>query len=446
MAEYAARWDELEDKIKTTEQLEIGSKDEVEILPILTRYTTFTDSMKKYMDWRDKALNSALPILKNESTSITGAAQKDKWDDHFEKMGQEAHKMILGFVPDDDKTPALRLFSEGIATLESIFFAKLKSVPLAWFQGQVQVYTYKFYTEMNSLEEKWKNLLSTDQLADSKVKDTSAKVLEIFKNIVNELVTQERAGETALLKAVGAAKRTPGIPLEVNAALTAVQVMLMKAQQLQKSIDDLVRVYMNAYKSEETVVILFDQTRNGVREFLNKTNLDTASEEFEETCKNSIDIAKQCKTKGQIEDAVKFVEKAIPLVKNLFDEFKTQYEEFISDNRGIFVGPVGDKQIEDLLERRSMEYAWRDINGFNIQQKLKDIHNDTVRAWHVDINGLTEKQKKEIEDFWRVELEKLGRGLRRVAEGSTWDRTKQIFTTNRKQLESKVSSSKGGLQ
>lgn len=446
MAEYNARWDELEDKIKATEQREIGSKDEVEILPILTRYTTFTDSMKKYMDWRDKALNGALPILKTESASITASAQKGKWDDYFEKMGQEAHTMILGFVPDDDKAPVLRLFSEGIATLESIFFTKLKSVPLAWFQGQVQVYTYEFYTEMNSLEGKWKNLLSADQLADSKVKDTSAKVLEIFKNIVNELVTQERAGETSLLKAVGAAKRTPGLPLEVNAALTAVQVMLMKAQSFQKSLDDLVRIYMNAYKSEETVVILFEQTRIGVHEFLNKTNFDTATDEFEAISKNSMDIAKQCKTKGQREDAIKFIEKAIPLVKNLFDEFKTQYEEFIADNRGIFVGPVGDKQLEEILERRSMEYVWRDISGFNIQQKLKDIHNDTVRAWHVDINGLTDEQKKQIEDFWNVELEKLGRGLRLVAEGSTFDRVKQIFTTNRKQLESKVSSSKGGLQ
>lgn len=446
MAEYNARWDEFEDKIKATEVMERNTKDEVETLIILTRYPMFTDSMKKYMDWRDKALNNALPILTIESTSITGAAQKDKWDDYFEKIGQEAHQMILGFVPDDDKTPLLRLFVEGTATLESIFFSKLKSVPLAWFQGQVQVYTYEFYTEMNSLETKWKNLLGTDQYADSKVKDTTAKVLQIFKDIVEDLVMQQRAGETALLRTVKAAAVNPEMTGLANAARLAVQVMLTKAKELQKSIDDLVTIYMNAYKSEETVVILFDHTRNGVYEFLNKTNLDTASEEFEETCKNSINIAKQCKTKGQIQDAVKFVEKAIPLVKNLFDEFKTQYGEFVNDNQGIFVGPVGDRQIDDLLERRDMDYAWRDIISFNIQQKLKDIHNDTVRAWHIDINGLTDKQKKEIEDFWRVELGRLGRGLLLAAEGSAWDRVKQVFTTKRKQLESRVSSSKGGLQ
>ena len=93
----------------------------------------------------DKALNNSLPILRNESSSITGAGQKDKWDEHFEKQGQDAFKMILGFVPDDENTPKLRLFAESIAAQESAFFAKLCSVPLAWLQGQVQEYTHEFY-------------------------------------------------------------------------------------------------------------------------------------------------------------------------------------------------------------------------------------------------------------------------------------------------------------
>ena len=446
MVEYKARWDEIREKILILGERQRSGRDEVESISVLQKYTKFIDSMKGYMDWRDKALNNALLILTIESTSITGAAQKDKWDDYFEKVGQEAHQMILGFVPDDDTNTPLRLLCEGFATLESIFFTKLKSVPLAWFQGQVQVYTYEFYTEMNSLETKWKNLLSSDQYADSKVKNTSAQVLQIFKDKVAGLVMQQRAGEEGLRRGVSIAKLDASVPMEMKAALTAVQLMLTKAKELQKSIDDLVTIFMNAYKSEETVVILFDQTRNGVNEFLNKTNFDTSVEEFETTYENSLNMAKQCKTKGQQEDALKFVQKATPLVKNMFDEFKTQYEEFISENRGIFVGPVGDSQIEEILEKRDMDYAWRDIRAFNIQQKLKDIHNDTVRAWHVDINGLTDKQKKEIEDFWHGELERLGRGLLLVAEGTTWDRLKQVFTIKRKQLESMVKSSKGGLQ
>ena len=185
MAQYAERWEEFEKGIESAQQKDIDpNKDEIEILPVLTRYTGFKNSMSKYMDWRDKALNSALPILKNESTSITGAAQKDKWDDHFAKQGQEALKMILSFVPDDDKTPELRLFAEAMATQESAFFSKLISAPLAWFQGQVQEYTYQFYREMNSLEGKWKKLVYDDKSIDAQVQNISKEILALFDKTV----------------------------------------------------------------------------------------------------------------------------------------------------------------------------------------------------------------------------------------------------------------------
>jgi len=37
-----------------------------------------SESLEDYVDWRDKVLNNAFPILKNEYSSITGSAQKDK--------------------------------------------------------------------------------------------------------------------------------------------------------------------------------------------------------------------------------------------------------------------------------------------------------------------------------------------------------------------------------
>ena len=447
MAEYTARWDELEDEIKTTEERETGLKNEVEILPILTRYTIFTDSMKKYMEWRDKALNSALPILKNESTSITASAQKDKWDNHFAKIGQEAHKMILGFAPkDDDKTPLLQLFTEGLATLESGFFANLKSAPLAWFQGQVQEYTYQFYREMNSLEDKWEEIGYRDKSqVDSLIKDTTEQILAVFKDVVEYLAKQERHGENLLLRAAESAKSAPGMP-ELAAPSALIEDMLRKAESYRASLDELVNDYMNAYRSQETIVILFGQTREKVRVFLQKTNMDSATDEFEEACKNSLDIAGQSYTKGQKEDAKRFIEKSIPLVKDLFADFKKQYEEFIGDNREIFVGPVGDKTIEEILEKREMDSSWQEISRFNIQKRLKEINAETAKEWHVNIDGLTEEDKKVFEDFWKIELERLGRGLTKVADGPAIDRIKKFYADYWEGLKAKMKSSLGGLQ
>ena len=142
---------------------------------------------------------------------------------------------------------------------------------------------------------------------------------------------------------------------------------------------------------------MFNKGRTGVKEFLEKTNLDTATDEFEETCKNSLGIASQCKTKGQQDDAKRFIETAIPIVKDFFAEFKNQYEEFIDDNEEIFVGPVGDKSIEEILEIRNKQQSWDEIVRFNVQRKLKDLHSDAAASWRIGLDGLTDDEKKDIE-------------------------------------------------
>ena len=298
---------------------------------------------------------------------------------------------------------------------------------------------------MNSLEGKWKDLQNKDKSVDSKVKQTSKEVLEIFREVVEHLANKERRGETLLREAADKVKSIPGMPLLASAG-ALVHEMLAKAEMFQKDLDELVTEYMNAYKQQETIIVLFAQIRNGVHKFLEKTNLDTASDEFEEACKNSLAMAGQCSTNGQQDDAKKFIGKAILIVKNYYEEFKDQYEEFVYDSQGIFVGAVVDKTIEEILEKREVDRSWQEITRFNIQAKLKDIHNDSVRSWHVDIDGLTDEQKKEFENFWKIELEKLGRGLTKIADGSAVNRMKQVLVEKWRLLETTMKSSKGGLQ
>ena len=178
---------------------------------------------------------------------------------------------------------------------------------------------------------------------------------------------------------------------------------------------------------------------------MDKTNLDTATEEFEESCKNSLAMAGQCPTKAQQDDAKRFMEKGIGIVKDFFADFKSQYEEFISDTKGIFVGPVGDNTIEDLLETRDAEQTWDQITRLDVQSKLKDLYGDALRAWEIDIDGLDDEKKRELESFWKGELEKLSRGLVAASEDTAFDRLRKYYE-NKKLLKGKVENSKGGLQ
>ena len=444
MAEYSARWDELQKGLKEAQEKEKPIPFDLKHLSVIDRYDRFKESLEDYVGWRDKALNDSFAILKNESTSITGSAQKDKWDDHFEKQSQEAFKMILGYVPDDEHTPELRLYAESVASQESAFFSKISSAPLAWCQGKVQEYTLQFYNEMNSLEDKWSRLENDDRTIDDKIQRTSKEVITLFEKIVKEIIDEERKVEDKIRNA------TPGLP--TGPVSTIIEILKLgvvhivnKAAELRKDLNEYVNDLMNLYKKEETIVILFDQTRTGVKEFLDKTNLDTATEEFEESCKNSLAMAGQCPTKAQQDDAKRFMEKGIGIVKDFFADFKSQYEEFISDTGGIFVGPVGDNAIEDLLEIKDAEQTWDQITRLDVQSKLKDLYNDALRAWEIDIDGLDDEKKRELESFWKGELEKLSRGLVAASEDTVFDRLKKYYES-KKLLKGKVENSKGGLQ
>lgn len=193
MTEYGARWEEFEKGIKEAEEKDYQQvKDQLaETLAITTRATGLSKTLSSYMDWRDRALQEGLQILKEELTSITASGQRDKWSSNFSKTGQEAAKTILDSVKDyDKKAPNLRKFAEDAAGQELEFFAQLGSTPLALIQGKVQQYTLEFYKEMRSLEDKWKALGDQDRSVDDRVRESSKQILTLFQDTVKELSTK----------------------------------------------------------------------------------------------------------------------------------------------------------------------------------------------------------------------------------------------------------------
>ncbi|AIF85561.1 hypothetical protein NTE_03533 [Candidatus Nitrososphaera evergladensis SR1] len=446
MAEYGARMEEFDKGVAAAQQADIEYERSGGEPIVLARYITFREFLSgSYMDWRDKALNEGLEILKYESTSATASQQQSKWSDYYSSQGQQAFQKITDFVK-SDKAPNLRKFGEEVASQESQFFSLISRAPLAWFQGQVQHYTFEFYTEMNSLEGKWKAMSEQDRSVDDRVRNTSSQVLRLFDEVVKELVAEKRSGEENVKYIVGQAKKVPGVPLPIKVPLIAVDKMLERAGRLKKSSEELAQGYMDAYKLEESIVIVFAQTREGVREFLAKTNLDTAIKEFNAMNENSKGLADQCPTSKQKEDTKRFMEKAANIVSGFLEKFKQEYNEFVDDNRGIFVGPVSDKTLDELLEVRDWQKSWDDIERFNIQSKLKEVYDDCVKTWQVDLDGLTDEQKKELKDYWDMELRRLHDGLYEVIEGSVWDRIKRSHVDNRRQLNDTTKNSKGGLE
>jgi hypothetical protein len=122
MAEYGARMEEFDKGIAAAQQADIDYERSGGEPIILTRCITFREFLSgAYMDWRDKALNEGLEILKYESTSATASQQQSKWSDYYSSQGQQAFQKITDFVK-SDKAPNLRKFGEEVSSQESQFF------------------------------------------------------------------------------------------------------------------------------------------------------------------------------------------------------------------------------------------------------------------------------------------------------------------------------------
>jgi hypothetical protein len=157
-------------------------------------------------------------------------------------------------------------------------------------------------------------------------------------------------------------------------------------------------------------------------------------------------LANQCPTPRQRDDAKKFIEKGIYDAKKFLDRFNEEYKEFVNANRGIFVGPVNEKTLEELLEIQERKKTWVEMEQFNIQSKLRELHQHCIKMFEVDLEGLPEEQKKELKEFFKSEVERLGRGIIAASDDAVWDRIKVFYTLSLMGLANNVINSKGGKE
>jgi len=301
---------------------------------------------------------------------------------------------------------------------------------------------------MNSLEGKWKALGDQDRSVDDKVRETSKQILSLLQDTVNEFISKERGLEDNARVLVKQVKDAPPgtVPSAIKYPLQLVDWLLDRLAALRKSTEEYTQKIQESYRYEDTLVVMFTQTREMVREFMEKTNLEIATKEFNESCKNSLEMAGQCPTPGQRDDAKKFIEKGILEVERFLNKFKEEYSDFVNDNRGIFVGPVNEKTVEELLEVQERKQTWEELERFNIQSRLRDLHQRYITMFEVDLEGLSEEQRKEIKDFFKSEVERLGRGIVAASDDTIWDRLKSFFTIAQSTLSEKIRNSKGGKE
>ncbi len=402
------------------------------------------DVLDRYFAFRQKAMEDALKFLDDDSKNAKD--QTDQWRKHLLRAGSDGSKMIYDVIKDVPRKSAFIDVVARVAFLESVFFTRLAhmSLPDA-MQGQLIEFRKEFEKEQESLLDKWDDLVDKDEDIDEKIEQATKSLLEVFQKELSKIDsanTKVRENLTTWLKGIHIADeiKNPGTP----SLFEPVTNMMDAINQLMVSSKDLSRRFEALYKSEEAlVVVVFGKTRESVKDFLEKTNLEKAIKGYTDAERQLQDIAKSMETKGMQEDALRFVSEGSKSTKSHLEDFTKAYNDFVNEFREIFIGPVGDKTVEDLVEKKRWDAARNDWMRLNIQTELKRIYDDARDWFAVDLGEQNPIIKEHVGKIIEQERKRLEPALREVGDNSVLDALDIVMTVAKDSLVDKVKRLKG---
>ncbi|MGI9543430.1 MAG: hypothetical protein ACR2MX_09235 [Cyclobacteriaceae bacterium] len=379
-----------------------------------------------YFHFRNRQMEDGLKILDDKSSD--GLKIAEAWMAHYRKAGTDSSKMILDLVSDTNPNDPFAGQVRLIASSESAFFKKLAHLGLAKVHGNVNSFSEKFEREKKSLQGKWEDLLRRDQSIDSRMKATLKELIALFEKALREVFNANREAKDKFRNLVYSLRKAdeasnPGAP-SVFEPLDKVGDTLT---QLAPSANTIAGRYRSHFRSEETVFVIFKDTRKSVEEFLENTNLEKAVNEFEDVRAASLNAVASFAKKGHQDDGKRFVEVVAKKVEDHLKEFEDVYESFIDKFKDIFIGPVGSKTVSDLVDKELWDGSVQEWQRLNIQSELKKIYSDAEGTWGVSMDGIPAEERKKLEAVIKKQLNDLSILVREVTDWTTSDHARFIF-------------------
>jgi gas vesicle protein len=380
------------------------------------------DRLERYFDDREKALGAGLSFL---DAPLPPKDHQERWSRHFAEAGSKAAKEISELVKDVKlKTPFVSVVPV-IAFQESQFFAAVAKMPLAASQGRILEWYGQFMREEKNLRDDWEDLSDDGSDLAEELAEVVEEVGELYEEKIQKAAAKARDAEELFRRWFPVADKADEAmdKGEPDMVANAVKYMLEFLASLRPSTETLASRFRSLYKSQETVsVILFGKTRKEVQGFLDKVNLDRAVADFEAAAKTCVELAQDLEPDGQRDDAEDLVDKMIDAAHETLEDFEDFFEEFVDEFRHIFVGPVGDRTVKDLVDRELAMRGSEHFQRLNVQSELRKIH-DAARDWFsLPIGRLPEAVREELEKMLERDLERLALAANEASDFSRSER------------------------
>lgn len=440
MASYTNRWSEIEKGLNAAYKAAIEGQEPEDI--VLGREVALKSALHNYIDFRNKALDDLVKMLGGFSNSITEKDQAKKWKTEVTNRGKAAFKMISDL--DDNEESVLNVFTLAVATQEADFFHKIASMEYGAIQGFLCESAATLYQERKNLGGKWSSTENSAKSLNERSERAGKQMLEAFEEALKELGKANRRAAELVATGLLAWKKyqdaktggEPGLPDVFEDAEK-------RTNSLVSTAEDVADLYEDNFKSKETTLILYGNNRDAVRKFLDKTNLELALKRTDAAKKAAEGLAGDMLTKGQEDDAKAFVSEANKAIDGPMNNYEKGFNDFVKEFKGIFIGPVGNKTLDNLLKGNFWEYTENSFKRLNFESELKKYYDEAEDMFSIPLDGLDDNLKSAFKEQFKRELRKYDDDVEKAI--LTYTRVAKMFYVDYpiSKLKEMLSRSKG---
>jgi hypothetical protein len=420
----AAVWKQLDETAKTSREV-FGKAHDEELEKAVRAH------LERYFSDRERALAAGVKLLESP---LPPKDHQDRWNRHFSEFGSKQAQEIADLVKDSKliKTPFVNAVS-ALASQESAFFAAVAKMPMAWSQGEILQWYGPFEREMKSLRDDRQEIKSDGGEISKDLVEVMEEIREIYAEAVANAAQKVRDAEELILRWLPVAEGTDDIsskgePGPIGASIQVLRRLLEGMKALRPSVESLMGRFDSLYRSHETVgVILFGKTRSQVEDFLDEVNLEGAVEEFEAASETCVRIAQGLGPPGQRDDAEDLVEAMIDEAHETLEQFEDLFDEFVDEFREVFIGPVGDRTVKDLVDKERSDRETGNFRRLNAQSELRKIYEKADDGLDLPLDSLPSDKREAIEKWLKRDLEALSLAVREASDLATSARFRMVM-------------------
>lgn len=370
--------------------------------------SAFIEAVGEYIEVRDDALLDLVELIKQSDGEREG-----EWQSIISRISGIPE---LADVDDDLSSEAALDLYEQFMEEEEEWVSALSVLETAAYRDDLVTLRIRLPSMTTLLDDKWNGLLNDDGRLDER----QLQVMADIHGILAPLATQSDASGAKLRNSLQIAAEllsrvdviSGAIPGEVASAINeALGVIAEMTKMYNDSVTayEALRPQLGDLAGQELgLLIIFNETREDTRLFVNENGYDVMKELYAEA-EDELDRFEGVGTDGQQDDAEVFVGLIIDPLEDRLAEGGTIFNQFVARHNLKFFGPVGPDIREFLVDTKMWLEEADTLADLDLQRVLSTWRGDSNAFFGVSLSGdgITEYERKFIEDAPASDLKDL---------------------------------------